>query len=713
MLRAFSNWLRGKFSSTRKTKKQAYRRPTSYRPSIELLEDRTALSWGGTPPAYESMFPLAMSPSIALNNQGDIQIEASITQNEVDYYRLTAPTTGGYRLEARTPYSNLDTVMAVYNGGGRRLAYNDDALGIGRDSQVSMNLTAGQSYYIGVTNYQGTGGGRYTLIVDGPTRLGGGGGNVGGMRDDRYEENDSIYQASDLGTFNHTDPSSSIWRGYALDLVMADNHDWFRFKLQDGGRSGDYVSISFQHSQGDLDLGLYNSSGQLIRNSIGVTNEERISLAGLSAGSTYYIDAYGYRGATNPDYSLTVNTRGSSSNTSKTLYVNFDGAPSISRTDLVRWAGSDWSGSLGFLDAEGDGIRVQSFLTGSSSREAIISQTVQLLQSDLAPFGITVQRRTGLAVENQGATTVFVGQDNIRLSFGGIACDIDYGNNNRTDIAFVRPVTGSTNGQTATMMADLILHEAGHTYGLYHVSSPYRNEAMGLGYSIGAQAGMDAAFVNQSFPEYVDANGLRHGGGRGPQNSYQVMNGTFVTGTVRASAASSAPSSYFLHYDSPHGPMPMGHDDHDQDHVHEQNQDQDHDLAFDHADDDVHDHDQDWFDANDKADEHYHNELVAIASQGSIENAAHAAVVGANTSDLAVILAHHWARKNPFEPHGEEARVDSGDALLAVLANPLEWMSVDKHDETPRNAVVVAHRENAAHAFVPDFLNPWLNDVGL
>src|SRR5262249_9922404 len=118
--------------------------------------------------------------------------------------------------------------------------------------------------------------------------------------------------------------------------------------------------------------------------------------------------------------------------------------------------------------------------------------------------------------------------------FAGIACDIDFGNDNATDIAFSLeqpPWFGVED--TARVMADLALHEAGHTWGLYHVDSPFTNEAMGLGYSFGTYLGVNAEFRNESFPEYLD-----HGYGRGPQNSYQVMNRQFVSGVGLASLAS-------------------------------------------------------------------------------------------------------------------------------------------------------------------------------
>jgi Leishmanolysin/Bacterial pre-peptidase C-terminal domain len=87
--------------------------------------------------------------------------------------------------------------------------------------------------------------------------------------------------------------------------VMADSQDWYRFTTTAAGSSSNTVSISFQNSQGNLQLALYNSSGTLVGTSQGTGNSESISLNGLAAG-TYYALAYGNAGALNPNYSLTV-----------------------------------------------------------------------------------------------------------------------------------------------------------------------------------------------------------------------------------------------------------------------------------------------------------------------------------------------------------------------------------------------------------------------
>src|SRR5687768_7322067 len=118
--------------------------------------------------------------------------------------------------------------------------------------------------------------------------------------DDSLEENDYRRTARNLGTISTTTTVNG--------LVMADRHDWYRFYLPVTGTVDDAVAINFLNAQGDLDLRLYNSAGYRLRTSGTANDGERVSLSGLAAG-TYYVDVYGYYGAKNPAYSLTVSRK--------------------------------------------------------------------------------------------------------------------------------------------------------------------------------------------------------------------------------------------------------------------------------------------------------------------------------------------------------------------------------------------------------------------
>ncbi|WP_435018073.1 pre-peptidase C-terminal domain-containing protein [Tundrisphaera sp. TA3] len=257
------------------------------RPSLEALEQRLVLSWGGTPPS--SIVPPSNAVAVSLNSQGDAAGAATIATSENDYYTFVAPTGGSYRIAATTPSSSVDTVLGVFSNAGTRIAYNDDISSSNRDSQVTVTLAAGSRYYFGITSYSGTRGGAYSWAVDGPA--------IQQVADDSFEDNDTRATASGLGTL--TAPRT------VSNLVMADSADWFSFTTTAAGASDSSVSISFQNGQGDLGLELVDASGQVLAASNTAGNVETVSLAGFGAG-TYFVRAFGTGGATNPSYTLTV-----------------------------------------------------------------------------------------------------------------------------------------------------------------------------------------------------------------------------------------------------------------------------------------------------------------------------------------------------------------------------------------------------------------------
>ena len=260
----------------------------SRRLCMENLEQRLALTWAGVPPTAISPPTTAVAVTLASN---DASGSATIATTEVDYYSFTATTTGSYAVSATTPSSSLDTVLGVFSSAGQRLSYNDDiSYPNNTDSRVTMNLTAGQKYYVGITNYSSGSRGAYTWTIDGPTA-------TTTPTDDAYENNDTLGTAYNLGTLTAARTVNP--------LAMADSADWFRFTTSATGTTTSTVAINFLNTQGNLQLALYNSSGVQIVSSLGTGNTEIVSLNGLAAG-TYYVDVFGNAGATNPNYTLTV-----------------------------------------------------------------------------------------------------------------------------------------------------------------------------------------------------------------------------------------------------------------------------------------------------------------------------------------------------------------------------------------------------------------------
>src|SRR5438874_2368883 len=103
-----------------------------FRPSLEGLEDRQLLSWGGASPSVANLssnndwhYNINLDPKTANYSQ----IDSIVNSVEVDYRTFTAPRSGTFTFEAQAYGSNIDTVAGLFNGSGYRLAYNDDSGG--------------------------------------------------------------------------------------------------------------------------------------------------------------------------------------------------------------------------------------------------------------------------------------------------------------------------------------------------------------------------------------------------------------------------------------------------------------------------------------------------------------------------------------------------------------------------------------------------------
>lgn len=121
--------------------------------------------------------------------------------------------------------------------------------------------------------------------------------NPGGTTctDDSYEDNDSRTQASSspalpAGTYNLVScPGGS----------SDDDEDWFEITIA----ADSQVTLNLTGgSQSDLDLGLYDSTGALIKSSVSLTSTE--SVARCLLPGTYYVRVYAWSAASNP-YTLT------------------------------------------------------------------------------------------------------------------------------------------------------------------------------------------------------------------------------------------------------------------------------------------------------------------------------------------------------------------------------------------------------------------------
>lgn len=253
-------------------------RPGRARLQLECLESRLNPSWTTAPLSIA----LPSATALTLGNQQSLSSSASISSTEIDYYSFTPAWSSPYTFTASRNGSQVDTVIGVYSSSGSRLAWNDDISNANTNSQVGVNLVAGQKYYLGVTNYTGTSGGNYTFGVKAT------------LADDVRENNDTLATASNLGSLASTTTLSG--------LVMADGADFYRFTTSTPGGA---VQIQFKNAQGDLDLSVLDSAGKVLMSSATTADGEKLNLTGLVAG-TYVVRVTGKSGAYNPVYSLTL-----------------------------------------------------------------------------------------------------------------------------------------------------------------------------------------------------------------------------------------------------------------------------------------------------------------------------------------------------------------------------------------------------------------------
>jgi hypothetical protein len=192
------------------------------------------------------------------------------------------------------------------------------------------------------------------------------------------------------------------------------------------------------------------------------------------------------------------------SSDSSVLYVNFDGA-ALTAEDLQTWAGNDWDDHLStVIDPDHNGVLVEALWPDWAKRDVFIADVLTRLNEELLPYGLAAERHVGGAVDGLGVTTVFVGVPTIAgagVAWVGLAGDVDHGDDNATDVAFAMPLWMSSGyGDSVIATANLILHEAGHTWGLDEADPSAPGDLMASG-TLDRLLNPDATFV-----EWPDRN---------------------------------------------------------------------------------------------------------------------------------------------------------------------------------------------------------------
>lgn len=238
-----------------------------------------------------------------------------------DYFHITATATG--KLTVRTNFQNSqgDLELSVHNSAQTRLGISQTA---GNSESVTIDAVGGELYYIRVWGYNGATNPSYTLTVDQPEP-------PVPPSPDVFENNDGFGAAASLAAVDQ------VYSNLSIDAPNDD--DYFALVAPYNGSLS--TNIAFQNAQGNLQLAVYNAAQAQLATSQTTANSEQVSVP-ISAGQTYYIRVFGASGATNPNYSMTVDLVDAAS--AMVYYLSTAEGGTLSSTD--------GSPNLSFADAD-------------------------------------------------------------------------------------------------------------------------------------------------------------------------------------------------------------------------------------------------------------------------------------------------------------------------------------------------------------------------
>lgn len=212
--------------------------------------------------------------------------------DSADWYRFNMTGFGYREAFARRVVVLFDPAQGdleahLYDGAGNDLGALTRSTTATGDIELDMRLKdlAPGGYYLEVRGVNSSLHPRYSLSID-PNR------------DDRYEDNDRLQTAYDLGSVD-TNPTLSELH---VEGELADDHDWYRFTLLDSPAADGTLAFTYVTWDGPLEVVLYDASGNRVSwnrrkreaaDIFGMPGEfVSYSLAGLSEG-TYYLRVSG------------------------------------------------------------------------------------------------------------------------------------------------------------------------------------------------------------------------------------------------------------------------------------------------------------------------------------------------------------------------------------------------------------------------------------
>ena len=203
-----------------------------------------------------------------------------------DHYRVTASADGTLSFNLTFDHGLGDLDMRVFDASQTQLAISDST---SNSEQVNVEALTDEQFFVQVFGYNGATNSDYSLLVDQAEPL-------VPIAEDEFESNDSFETASILAA-----PEDQLYEN--LSVHAPDNDDYYGVTASADGTLS--FNLSFDHSLGDVDLRVFDASQSQLATSTSTSNSEQVNVEALT-GEQFFVQVYGYNGATNSDYSLLV-----------------------------------------------------------------------------------------------------------------------------------------------------------------------------------------------------------------------------------------------------------------------------------------------------------------------------------------------------------------------------------------------------------------------
>jgi hypothetical protein len=251
-----------------------------YNNNNEIVSYSLMLSHAGGGGGGDSFEPDNSTSNAKSISSGTVQTRSIVPANDDDYARFTLTSASDVTITTDGPSG--DTELWLYGSNLSTIEFDDDS-GPNLFSRIDRLAAEGDAlpagtYYILVDDYGDDSEiPSYTLTLTIGATLG---------DDDAYEQNDTLGAPTNHGfNWERTDLSSISGPGIQAD------EDWFLIDVDPAGYELVTAEALFSHAQGDIDLAIFDGSGNRLALSNSFDDDESLNVVVPQAGS-YFLRVY-------------------------------------------------------------------------------------------------------------------------------------------------------------------------------------------------------------------------------------------------------------------------------------------------------------------------------------------------------------------------------------------------------------------------------------